>query len=93
MERLSLSVCAYERILKVARTIADLAAADTIEPLTCSRPSNTAAWIGMCCINALRPPAFVYEGGFYSKVAKNAKLVYSLSDLGSFSRNFLLLRG
>ena len=43
MTELNLGARAYDRILKVSRTIADLSASDSITPEAVSEPSNTAS--------------------------------------------------
>ena len=46
MDKLRLSAGAYSRILKVARTIADLAGAENVEPPHRPRQSSNASWTG-----------------------------------------------
>ncbi|MDB6125998.1 MAG: magnesium chelatase [Pedosphaera sp.] len=48
MADINLSACAYDRILKVARTIPDLAASEPILSDHISEPSSNARWIGSC---------------------------------------------
>jgi hypothetical protein len=44
VERLSLSARAYGKVLRVARTIADLDGADVIRAVHVGRPSGCACW-------------------------------------------------
>jgi magnesium chelatase family protein len=46
--KLGLSVRAYGRVLKVARTIADLAGSSDIDPRTLAKRFSTGAWIEGC---------------------------------------------